>query len=201
MQTGMLYTPIDMPPLFHPPSIYPTHSELSCSHIHIFHPLFPTSKYTQQGNLRYIVPRFISEKGCVLWGTFFHGTSMAVMGGAFNVRACVWWVMSMCCGQVQRQTRPSPPTHSSFRPTQNTHPKQSWMMLAFYPPRLGAAVKIPGLMGLMANSVAMSDQGVLQGSIMSLRVLAKVRAFHFMWCLWRHVHGVQPFVESIYTPR
>lgn len=47
-------------------------------------------------------------------------------------------------------------------------------MLAFYPPRLGAALKIPGLMGLMANSVAMSDQGVLQGSIMSLRVLAKV---------------------------
>lgn len=48
-------------------------------------------------------------------------------------------------------------------------------MLAMFPPRMLAATKNPGLMGLMAKSVVHEDQGVLQGSIMSLRVLAKVR--------------------------
>lgn len=47
-------------------------------------------------------------------------------------------------------------------------------MLAMFPPRMLAATKNPGLMGLMAKSVVHEDQGVLQGSIMSLRVLAKV---------------------------
>ena len=40
-----------------------------------------------QGNLRYVVPRLLSEKGCVLWGSFFHGASMLIMGGAVNVRS------------------------------------------------------------------------------------------------------------------
>ncbi len=56
-------------------------------------------------------------------------------------------------------------------------------MLAFVPPRLPAAVKTPGLMGLMAHSVVHEDLGVLQGSIMSLRVLAKVRVFGWL-CAW-----------------
>jgi hypothetical protein len=59
-------------------------------------------------------------------------------------------------------------------PTQSPTLPQSWMMLAMVPFRIPAATKTPGLMGLMAKSVVHEDQGVLQGSIMSLRVLAKV---------------------------
>lgn len=62
------------------------------------------------------MPRFISEKGCVLWGTFFHGTSMAVMGGAFNVRLWVFDVYweetrdAMYCGpKVLKKSLPSHP--------------------------------------------------------------------------------------------
>lgn len=86
-----------------------------------------------QGNLRHIVPRFVSDKGCVLIGLFMHGLSMAVMGSAFA----------------------------------------SWMMFLMMAPRFLAGLKLPGLFSFMSRNVLHTDQGIVQGSIMSLRVLAR----------------------------
>lgn len=51
---------------------------------------------------------------------------------------------------------------------------QGWMMALAVPPQMIASLKGPGLMSVLSDKVAPEQQGVLQGSVMSLRVLSKV---------------------------
>ncbi len=53
---------------------------------------------------------------------------------------------------------------------------QGWMMALAVPPQMVASLKGPGLMSVLSDKVSPEQQGVLQGSVMSLRVLSKVRA-------------------------
>jgi MFS transporter, DHA1 family, tetracycline resistance protein len=49
-----------------------------------------------------------------------------------------------------------------------------WMMALAVPPQMIASLKGPGLMSVLSDKVSPEQQGVLQGSVMSLRVLSKV---------------------------
>jgi DHA1 family tetracycline resistance protein-like MFS transporter len=52
---------------------------------------------------------------------------------------------------------------------------QGWMMALAVAPQMVASLKGPGLMSVISDKVSPEQQGVLQGSVMSLRVISKVR--------------------------
>lgn len=51
---------------------------------------------------------------------------------------------------------------------------QDWMLVLVVLPQMVASLKQPGLMSLMSGTAPASEQGILQGSIQSIRVVAKV---------------------------
>lgn len=51
---------------------------------------------------------------------------------------------------------------------------RGWMMALAVAPQMVASLKGPGLMSVLAQDVSPEQQGVLQGSVMSLRVISKV---------------------------
>lgn len=51
---------------------------------------------------------------------------------------------------------------------------QGWMMALAVPPQMVASLRNPGLMSVLSDKIPPEQQGVLQGSVSSLRVLSKV---------------------------
>ncbi|KAM3569848.1 hypothetical protein VYU27_008061 [Nannochloropsis oceanica] len=86
-----------------------------------------------QGNLKFIVPKIISENGSVTTGLLGHAVAMGVTSMA----------------------------------------SEGWMMGLCIIPQMVASLKGPGLMSALATGVSPEEQGVLQGSVSSLRVLSK----------------------------
>ena len=52
---------------------------------------------------------------------------------------------------------------------------QDWMLGLVVIPAMLGSLQIPGLLSVMSQAVPSSEQGVLQGSIVSLRMLGRVR--------------------------
>jgi hypothetical protein len=69
---------------------------------------------------------------------------------------------------------------------------QGWMMALAVPPQMLASLKGPGLMSVLSEKVSPEQQGVLQGSVMSLRVLSKVRVYV---CVCGGVVGIDTHVH------
>lgn len=90
---------------------------------------------TPQGNLKYVVPRYLSEKGCVVLGLMGHAVAMCIIGVSST-----GWVM---------------PLSVLFQ--------------------MVSSLRNPGIMSVLSTNMPHQEQGVLQGSIQSIRVIAKVR--------------------------
>lgn len=87
-----------------------------------------------QGNLKYLVPRYISERACVVLGLLGHAAAMLTIGSA----------------------------------------TEGWMMVLSIVFQMTSSLRSPGLMAMLSSGVPRSEQGILQGSVQSLRVMAKV---------------------------
>jgi len=65
-------------------------------------------------------------------------------------------------------------SYTPFLPSSPFH--QTWVLALAAVPKIVGSIKLPGLQSLMTQEVSASEQGILQGSIGSLRTLAKVCA-------------------------
>jgi hypothetical protein len=88
-----------------------------------------------------VVPRYLSEKGCVVLGLMGHAVAMCIIGVS----------------------------------------SAGWMMPLSVLFQMVSSLRNPGIMSVLSTNMPHQEQGVLQGSIQSIRVIAKVRPFFTFW--------------------